>query len=112
MNGTFLLVIGVAWSRFNLAGLYQTIAYWSLVYGTFANWLFVTFAALFGTSAMTPIAGSGHQGLAWQENLVSQLFCWAEQEQPLLLNLQVHQQRKEILPLTCRAGLQYIVHET
>ena len=71
MNGTFLIVIGVAWSKFNLAPMYQAIAYWTLVYGTFANWLFVTLAAAFGTNAMTPIAGSGHQGLPWQETLVS-----------------------------------------
>jgi hydroxylaminobenzene mutase len=71
MNGTFLLVIGVAWPRFSLAPLYETTAYWALIYGTFANWLFVTLAAVFGTSAMTPIAGAGHQGLAWQETLVT-----------------------------------------
>ena len=71
MNGTFLLVVGVAWSKLNLASMYQAIAYWSLVYGTFANWFFVTFAAMFGTNAMTPIAGSGYQGQPWQETVVS-----------------------------------------
>ena len=71
MNGTFLIVIGVAWSKFQLASVYQTITYWTLIYGTFANWLFVTLAAMFGTKAMTPIAGSGHEGLPWQETLVS-----------------------------------------
>jgi len=71
MNGTFLIVIGVAWSKFNLVPVYQSIAYWTLLYGTFANWLFVTLAATFGTNALTPIAGAGHQGLPWQETLVS-----------------------------------------
>ena len=71
MNGTYLIVIGVAWSRFHLAPVYQTITYWTLIYGTFANWLFITLAAIFGTNAMTPIAGSGHQGLPWQETVVS-----------------------------------------
>ena len=71
MNGTFLIVIGLAWSRFHLAPMYQAITYWSLIYGTFANWLFVTLAAMFGTKAMTPIAGSGHEGLPWQETLVT-----------------------------------------
>ncbi len=71
MNGTFLIVIGVAWSKFNLASVYQSIAYWTLIYGTFANWLFVTLAAAYGTNALTPIAGAGHQGLPWQETLVS-----------------------------------------
>ena len=71
MNGTFLIVIGLAWSRLHLSPGYQSITYWLLIYGTFANWLFVTFAAMFGTKAMTPIAASGHQGLAWQEGVVT-----------------------------------------
>ncbi|RLA44962.1 MAG: hydrogenase [Gammaproteobacteria bacterium] len=71
MNGTFLIVIGLAWSRLHLAPGYQAIAFWLLLYGTFANWLFVTFAAMFGTKAMTPIASSGHEGQAWQEALVA-----------------------------------------
>ena len=71
MNGTFLMVVGLAWSRLQLGSHYKTMAYWLLLYGTFANWLFVTFAAIFGTKAMAPIAASGHQGQAWQEGLVS-----------------------------------------
>ena len=71
LNGTFLIVIGIAWSKVNLSRTYQAIAYWTLIYGTYANWLFVTFAAVYGTNAMTPIAGSGHQGLPWQESLVT-----------------------------------------
>ncbi len=71
MNGTFLMVVGLAWSRLNLESRYRAIAYWLLIYGTFANWLFVTFAAIFGTKAMAPIAASGYQGQAWQESLVT-----------------------------------------
>ncbi len=71
MNGTFLIVIGLAWSKCHLAPVYKTIAYWTLIYGTFANWMFVTFAAVYGTNAMTPIAGSGYKGLPWQETTVS-----------------------------------------
>jgi hydroxylaminobenzene mutase len=71
MNGTFLIVIGLAWSRCHLAPMFQAITYWMLIYGTFANWLFITLAAIFGTIAMTPIAGSGHAGLPWQETLIS-----------------------------------------
>ncbi|MBV1931733.1 MAG: hypothetical protein KUG71_08440 [Porticoccaceae bacterium] len=71
MNGTFLIATGLAWSRLNLGPRCLTAAYWLLVYGTFANWLFVTFAAIFGTKAMTPIAGSGYEGQAWQESFVT-----------------------------------------
>ena len=71
MNGTFLFVVGLAWSRLLLSDRLAALAFWSLVYGTFANWLFVTLAAVFGTSATTPIAGTGHSGAPWQEQLVS-----------------------------------------
>jgi hydroxylaminobenzene mutase len=71
MNGTFLLVIGVAWSRLHLSDRSASIAFWALVYGTFANWIFITLAAIFGTSAMTPIAGAGHSGTPWQESLIT-----------------------------------------
>ena len=71
MNGTFLIAVGCAWSRINLSPHNQAFTYWSLIYGTFANWLFVTLAALFGTNKMTPIAGSGQPALAWQETIVT-----------------------------------------
>ncbi len=71
MNGTFLIVIGLAWSRLHLAPRNLAATYWLLVYGTYANWFFVSIAAMFGTKAMTPIAASGYEGLAWQENLVT-----------------------------------------
>jgi hydroxylaminobenzene mutase len=71
MNGTFLFVVGLAWSRLLLSERLAAVTFWSLVYGTFANWLFVTLAAIFGTNAMAPIASGGHSGAPWQENLVA-----------------------------------------
>lgn len=71
MNGTFLIAIGCAWSRIHLSPPLQTFTFWALIYGTFANWAFVTVAAAFGTNSMTPIAGAGQSGLAWQETLVT-----------------------------------------
>ena len=71
MNGTFLIVVGLAWARLHLSDRAAGIAFWSLVYGTFANWVLVTFAAIYGTIAMTPIAGAGHSGAPWQESLVT-----------------------------------------
>ena len=70
MNGTFLMVIGLAWSRIHLAPAYRTVSYRALIYGSFANWLFITLAAIFGTSAMTPIASAGYEGLRWQETTI------------------------------------------
>ncbi len=71
MNGTFLIVIGLAWPRLNLASGWSALAFWTLLYGTYANWMFVQLAAIFGTAAMAPIAGAGQQGQAWQEALVT-----------------------------------------
>lgn len=71
MNGTFLLVIGLAWSRLHLGKTCTAITYWTLLYGTYANWFFITLAAMFGTKAMAPIASAGHQGEPWQEMLVT-----------------------------------------
>ncbi len=71
MNGTFLMVAGLAWSRLKLSAGLCSFAYWMLLYGSFANWFFITLAAAFGTIALTPIAGAGHGGSALQESLVA-----------------------------------------
>ena len=71
MNGTFLIAVGAIWSRLALSLALQSSAFWLLIYGTYANWFFVSLAAIFGTSKMTPIAGAGHDGLPWQETLVT-----------------------------------------
>ena len=71
MNGTFLMVVGLAWSYVRLGPGAAIACYGMLLYGSFANWGFVTLAAAFGTSRMTPIAGAGFAGSEWQEQLVS-----------------------------------------
>lgn len=71
MNGTFLIALGAAWSHVTLSRRLETASLWLLIYGSFANWLFVTLAATLGTSEMTPIAGAGHSGTTAQEWLVT-----------------------------------------
>ncbi|MCT5252129.1 hydrogenase [Pseudomonas aeruginosa] len=70
MNGTFLLAIGATWMEVRLGARTQAIAYWTVLYGTYANWLFTTLAAVFGAAAMSPITGARHSAAAWQEILV------------------------------------------
>jgi len=70
MNGTFLMAVGLAWSRLALGARLRAVAWWMLLYGTFANWLFVSLAARFGTNALAPIAGAGYAGTPAQETLV------------------------------------------
>jgi (hydroxyamino)benzene mutase len=71
MNGTFLIALGAVWNHLVLTRKLELAAFGLLVYGTYANWVFVLLAAIFGTSEMTPIAGKGYTGVAWQELLVS-----------------------------------------
>jgi len=71
MNGTFLLALGAAWNEVRLSPSAKAIAYWTALYGTYGNWIMTTLAAIFGTAALSPITGAGHQGLAWQESLVT-----------------------------------------
>jgi hydroxylaminobenzene mutase len=47
------------------------IAFWTVLYGTYVNWLMTMLAAIFGTAALSPITAAGHSGLPWQESIVT-----------------------------------------
>jgi len=70
MNGTFLVALGAIWTEVRLPPATKTIAYWTALYGTYANWLVTAVAAAFGTAALSPITAAGHSGQPWQESLV------------------------------------------
>jgi hydroxylaminobenzene mutase len=46
-------------------------AYWTLIYGTFANWLITLLAAYLGAYAMSPVTGHGFTATPQQENFVN-----------------------------------------
>jgi (hydroxyamino)benzene mutase len=71
MNGTFLVALGAAWAHVNLPTRLEATAYWSALYGTYANWGVTTLAAILGTAALSPITGAGHSGPPWQEGVVT-----------------------------------------
>jgi hydroxylaminobenzene mutase len=71
MNGTFLIALGAAWGHVGLGARAEGIAFWSLGFGTTANWLTTLLAAVWGTGRMTPLAAPGLKGLPWQEAVVS-----------------------------------------
>jgi len=71
MNGTFLLALGAAWTEVSLSAALKAAAYWGALYGTYANWLVTTLAAIFGTGALSPITASGLSAQPWQEHLVT-----------------------------------------
>src|SRR5258708_7222184 len=71
MNGTFLVALGAVWTDVKLSPPLKVAAYWSALYGTYANWAITALAAIFGTAAMSPIVGAGHTGRPWQESVVT-----------------------------------------
>lgn len=71
MNGTFLVVAGFLWTELKISITLKKVLFWTLLYGTFMNWVSTILAAILGTSRMTPISGAGHAGVEWQEMLVS-----------------------------------------
>jgi hydroxylaminobenzene mutase len=73
LNGMFLIVLGLIWKEVNLPRRAATAAYGLVLYGAFVNWAATLLGAGFGTHRLTPIAGAGYAGTAWQENLVATL---------------------------------------
>jgi hydroxylaminobenzene mutase len=71
MNGTFLVVLGAVWTEVRLSPRLKSAAFWSALYGTYANWAVTLLAAIFGTAAMSPITAAGRSGQPWQEDLVT-----------------------------------------
>jgi hydroxylaminobenzene mutase len=72
MNGTFLVVLGLIWGHLKLSPRLQAATFWLALYSTYgAGWAAALLAAIFGTGSATPIAGAGHVGRPWQENLVN-----------------------------------------
>jgi (hydroxyamino)benzene mutase len=70
MNGTFLIALGAVWTEVRLSSRAKAAAYWTALYGTYANWTITTLAAVFGASSLSPITGAGHSAQPWQEVLV------------------------------------------
>lgn len=71
MNGSFLVISGFLWEELKLSAPQKKILLWTMLYGTFANWLFTLLSAVFGTSRITPIIGAGHEGSPLQEQVVA-----------------------------------------
>jgi len=74
MNGIFLVGLGAVWNEVRLSQPLKTAAFWIALVGTYGNWLITTTAAVFGTSALSPITGTSLGGQPWQEKLVTAGF--------------------------------------
>lgn len=73
-NGMVLLIFGLLWQRLGLSARNLRIAELSSIFSMYAIWGALFLAAVFGTSRVTPIAGAGFEGAAWQEGLVALLL--------------------------------------
>ena len=72
MNGTFLVILGLIWSRLRLSRMVMLITSWIAIYGTYVNWATSLAAAAWGAgSSMMPIAGMGHKGSPFQEGIIN-----------------------------------------
>lgn len=69
VNGLFLMVLGLAWSRLGLSPRTSVWAYWAGVVGAYANWAIPLFAAAVGAS-QPKLAGAGFQAAPWAESLI------------------------------------------
>lgn len=75
MNGTFMVVVGSIWNHIYVSLKAKKLAYYSLIVGSYFNWLGVLLAALWGAgAALAPIAGAGYAASSWQESTVSILL--------------------------------------
>lgn len=74
LNGIFLLALAAAWNEVRLPHPGKVTAYWTALFGTYANWLVTSIAAAFGTAASSPITSAGHHGQPWQESFVAMGF--------------------------------------
>ena len=73
-SGMALLLFGLLWPKLSFSQVTERIASWGCILSMYAIWLALLLAAIFGTSAATPIAGSGFQGSGWQESLVTTIL--------------------------------------
>jgi hydroxylaminobenzene mutase len=71
MNGIFLIGLGLMWKDIRLGPRALAATFWLALYGAWANWIATALSAAWGTSGLTPLAGAGHTGTPWQEQVVA-----------------------------------------
>jgi hydroxylaminobenzene mutase len=73
MNGMFLVILGLLWSKLVLKEKWLTTVFWLTIYGSFANFVAVTIAAITGAGKMMPLSG-GKEGSMFVEGFISFLL--------------------------------------
>lgn len=75
MNGMFLILAGLIWNRVELDDPWLDIAFWTLLYGTWANWGATLLAGIWGTGKITPIGSGGRTGKPAHEAIVTVMLA-------------------------------------
>lgn len=70
LNGMFLIILGLIWHKIALSARWLKISFWLAVYGTFANWFALLYAAIVNAGRDLPFA-KGQEGTPLQEGIVS-----------------------------------------
>ncbi len=71
MNGMFLVLLGLIWTKLKLSVKQAKAGFWLAIYGTYVNWFTILIAGFIGAGeTMLPIAGAGHLGTDLQELLI------------------------------------------
>ncbi len=72
LQGVILLTLGLVWPRLNLGTTASRIAFWLLVYSTFATLVPYVMAAVWGAgNSIIPLAAGTARGSAFQEAVMS-----------------------------------------
>ncbi|HEY2385563.1 MAG TPA: hydrogenase [Candidatus Binatia bacterium] len=71
LNGVFLVALAAVWRWQRLGAAALRLTYWLAVAGSYVSCGALFLAAVFGTSASTPLHGAGHAGTALQEAIVT-----------------------------------------
>ena len=74
LNGIFLIVLGLVWHKLALSDKMLKTTYWLALYGTFANWFALLFAAVFNAGKMLGVMAGGTEGPAIPEAVVAFLL--------------------------------------
>jgi hydroxylaminobenzene mutase len=69
MNGMFLMVLRLIWGKVALSSKWLKITFWLAIYGTFANWFGILFAAIFNAEKYLPFA-KGQESTPLTEGVV------------------------------------------
>ena len=56
LNGIFLVILGLLWNKLLLKDNWLKALFWLTIYGSFANFVAVSVAAITGAGKMMPIA--------------------------------------------------------